>query len=227
MTSQLTTMAMDPSKMKVDGLRAWEAPTFSCRGKGRFQHLYELGHIDFVSVRNGDVGKALKWRGPISDIDIATWLPIFMEGLAYDQEPFRFLALRGSADMISSADADLHKFAFDSVGPLRQALSTGEPSIVVSCLDIMERMLKTDPQFGAHLNRFHRKAVRVDMGYSSNEAVVASDMVIRVLGLLQRHGGIGAAGAIKRYIPQFQMEIDGTEALARGKSLAFNPYTNI
>lgn len=81
-------------------------------------------------------------------------------------------------------------------------------------------------QFGAVLNLFLDKPLRVDMGYNSRELVNMSEDVANILNLMHQHGGISALMTIRRSVPAFQPEVDGTEAMGRRRGpLSIRRYT--
>ena len=46
-----------------------------------FRHMYDIGSIDFVTMQCGGVTNSLLWRVPLHDIELMTWLPVFLEGI--------------------------------------------------------------------------------------------------------------------------------------------------
>jgi hypothetical protein len=46
-----------------------------------FRHMYDIGSVDFVAMQWGGVTNSLLWRVPLCEIELMTWLPVFMEGI--------------------------------------------------------------------------------------------------------------------------------------------------
>jgi hypothetical protein len=72
------------------------------------------------------------------------------------QEPYRFMAIQGSEDLIQEAGPRLHHMAAALVGPLRRALETREAVTVAVAMSVMALILRTDkevrhPYGGMHL----------------------------------------------------------------------------
>jgi hypothetical protein len=55
-------------------LGAWELQT------QQLKSLYDLGTLDFVSVRWGPMRNTLRWRRVLSDEELAFYLPLFISG---------------------------------------------------------------------------------------------------------------------------------------------------
>ena len=51
----------------------------------QFAQLYDLGVLDFVSVRWEGTRNTITWRVPLDRLDMSSWLPIFVSGLAEAQ----------------------------------------------------------------------------------------------------------------------------------------------
>lgn len=68
--------------------------------------------------------------------------------LFFSQEPYRFLALKGSEDLIVAAQHKglLLKLGSSIPGILKNALDTREPTVVASCLRLVQKMLTVNPQ---------------------------------------------------------------------------------
>lgn len=50
-----------------------------------------------------------------SEVELAKWLPVFIDGVREYQEPYRFLAIRGSQELVAEAGPKLHQFATELV----------------------------------------------------------------------------------------------------------------
>lgn len=50
-----------------------------------------------------------------SEVELARWLPIFIDGVREYREPYRFLAIRGSQALVAEAGPKLHQFATELV----------------------------------------------------------------------------------------------------------------
>lgn len=150
----------DPAFQRgTGGIRlSWESVP---RAGSIFRHLYDNGTINFVSLRWTNQGNEVVWgmrdqpRQPIywhrepTGMDVAKWLPIFLEGIREYEEPYRFLAIMGCQDLVEEGGARLHSFAADMVPALKKALNTREPTIVSVAIELMKSVLTADPEVGS------------------------------------------------------------------------------
>lgn len=100
--------------------------------------------IIMMMVRPG----LMSWGDRPSEVDFSRWLPIFVEGLRECQEPYRFLSIMGSFDLIEEAGlapGRLVELSSDLVPPIKKALDTRNPAIVAVCVELMRIVVQTDP----------------------------------------------------------------------------------
>jgi len=64
-----------------------------------FRVYYERGDLP-VSVDHTLGGQRIKWQANLIELDYKAYLPIFFDGLRELDEPYRFLAIQGTIDLI-------------------------------------------------------------------------------------------------------------------------------
>ncbi|KAG2427630.1 hypothetical protein HXX76_012281 [Chlamydomonas incerta] len=217
---------------------------------------YDNGTLDFVSVRwRGARADALAWSRRVDkgeeggarssaftawgselpgEVDPATWLPVFMDGIREYEEPYRFLAIRGSEDLMYRAGDTLHHFADALVAPLKVALDTREPTTVAVALQLMNNAIRLDPavaavwaphywQFAQVLNLFRGRGggLVVDMGYNKRDAASCGRLATAFMTDFEIAGGQLATAAVRRYSPGHDPAVtDATMARATAKAVA-------
>ncbi|GLC39864.1 hypothetical protein PLESTB_001290800 [Pleodorina starrii] len=199
---------------------------------------YDNGTLDFVAVRwRGSRADALVWaRGvtkgpetsgphtrsfvswgpePPAELDLPSWLPIFIDGVREYDEPYRFIAIRGSEELLLKAGDTLHNFAERLVSPFRSALHTREPTCVAVALQLMSTALALDRrlatswaahywQFAQVLNLFRSSragSLLVDFGYNTRSLATTRRLAADFMDAFQVAGGELAAAAVRRYSP--------------------------
>ena len=100
----------------------------------------------------------MAWGERPSEVEIAKWLPIFLEGIREYQEPYRFLATMGSEGMVREAAEQLHLLAADLVPPLKKALDTREPTVVAVAVELMRLVLQLDKRVCTYIKQVLRTA---------------------------------------------------------------------
>lgn len=186
-----------------------------------FRHLYDNSTIDFCSVRWGVGSNKVVWGRQVrpgymswgdkpTEVEVARWLPIFLEGIREYEEPYRFLSIMGSWDLVEEGGSQLHLIAEEMVSPLKKALDTREPSVVALAVELIKAILTTDRQVALvwihHLwqfcqvfNLFLSRGYLVNRGYNKRQVWSIKSSIQEVLILLQEHGGEDALAFIRRY----------------------------
>ncbi|KAG2486832.1 hypothetical protein HYH03_014515 [Edaphochlamys debaryana] len=215
---------------------------------------YDNGTLDFVAVRwRGSRADSLVWARAVtkgqdssahqrdytawspelpSELDVATWLPVFLDGIREYDEPYRFLAVRGSEELLYKAGDTIHTFAESLVLPLKLALDTREPTAVAVALQLMGAALALDPgvagrwvpaywQFAQVLNLFRARggALAVDMGYNRRTVATCRQLATDFMTAFELAGGPAATAAVRRYSPSFDPAVtDSSMARAAAKA---------
>ena len=64
-----------------------------------FRRFYDRGDLP-IQMFHGQVGGKIAWKVDIEKLDYHHYLPIFFDGLREKEDPYRFLALQGTHDML-------------------------------------------------------------------------------------------------------------------------------
>ncbi|KAG2428536.1 hypothetical protein HYH02_014340 [Chlamydomonas schloesseri] len=244
--------------LSYDSLFAYKAspPSRQPLPHSLLRTYYDNGTLDFVSVRwRGARADALAWSRRVDkgeegnvrstgftawgselpgEVDPATWLPVFMDGLREFEEPYRFLAIRGSEDLMYKAGDTLHLFADALVAPLKVALDTREPTTVAVALQLMNNAIALDPavaavwaphywQFAQVLNLFRSRGggLVVDQGYNKRAVASCGRLATQFMTDFEIAGGPLATAAVRRYSPGHDPAVtDATMARATAKAVA-------
>eukprot|EP00798_Chlamydomonas_sp_ICE-L_P007378 gene7378-502_t len=187
-----------------------------------FRALYDNSTLDFTMVESGvGLKNRLLWGRPVkrgmmvwgdrpSEVELAKWLPIFLEGIREYEEPYRFIAIMGSHDLVVEAGDQLHEFAADLVPPFKKALDTRMPTVVAVAVEVMDMILKQDPkvaktwiyylpQWCQVFNLFSNRGFLVNKGYNQKEIIVIKDTIYNILATLEMNGGPDAQSIMRRY----------------------------
>lgn len=76
------------------------------------------------------------------------WLPLFLEGVREQHEPFRLLAFKAALEMIEHGDGKVTAVLDRLVRPLRAGLNTFQPAIVAHVLYLLCKMLARERAHG-------------------------------------------------------------------------------
>lgn len=95
--------------------------------------------------------QAIRWKtagAPEEGLDVATWLPIFVDGARETAESLRLIAVQGAKAMMRLPSHRVVPLVPALVAPLRTALNTFEPSTVAAALDLLRFLLSAHPRLG-------------------------------------------------------------------------------
>ncbi|KAG9416077.1 hypothetical protein AC1031_000473 [Aphanomyces cochlioides] len=134
-----------------------------------FPSSYTRGAIP-ICVDPGTGGNALRWTKSLDEIDYSVLLPLFLDGTRETQEPYHFLASKGSIELLQygrqhpeKVHACLHKV----VAPLRVALNTRDPKLVCDTLKIILILLDVEG-IGVALVPYYRQLLPTLNLFKSN-----------------------------------------------------------
>merc|ERR1719247_1540311 len=74
--------------------------------KTQFRVFYDRGDLP-IQIFHGAVGGKIAWKVDIEKLDYHHYLPIFFDGLREKEDPYRFLAVQGTYDMLEKGGSKL------------------------------------------------------------------------------------------------------------------------
>ncbi len=185
-------------------------------GQTDFQRFYVRGDFP-VSVNFNGANRALKWLVEPSQIDLRRYLSMFLLGLTETQEPFAFIGEQASLQAIAANGDRLADILPDLILPIKAALDSTNPLIVVRGLKALQALLTINkslaqalipfyknllPAFNRHIHK--NKNIGSHIEYSQQKRVNVSDLMIETLQMLERDGGPDAFMNIKYMIPIYE-----------------------
>lgn len=181
-----------------------------------FQKYYARGDFP-VSVNFSGANRALKWLVEPAAIDLGRYLPLFLLGLTETEEPFVFLGEQSSLQAIAANGEKLAEILPDLILPVKFALDSADPLIVVRGLKVLQAMLAANKKLAEALVPFYKNLLpafnrnvhrNLHLGhhteFSQQKRQNVSDLMIETLGLLETHGGPDAFANIKYMIPLYE-----------------------
>ncbi|KAF0691375.1 Aste57867_17371 [Aphanomyces stellatus] len=203
--------ASSPEKPKPTGafkVRAIE--------KTKFRYFYDRADLPLRVNFSGAVRK-VQWQVDITQIDYGHYLPLFFEGLRELDEPYKFLALNGTMDMLEKGGDRPLSCIPHLVIPIKQNLMTRHPTILCIQMKVLQKLVLSCPYAGEALVPYYRQILtifnlfitkRVNCGdaidYGQRRDENIGDLIIETLYILERHGGDDAFVNIKYMIPTYE-----------------------
>lgn len=122
------------SNMKVT------APKAGATGKrmvaaSEFRRFYDRGDLP-IAIEHGGHNR-IYWKVDVAQLDYHHYLPIFFEGIREKSDPYRFLSIQGTFDMLEKGGAKVLPVIPQLIIPIKTALNTRDPEIIAITLKIL------------------------------------------------------------------------------------------
>lgn len=181
-----------------------------------FRQHYERGDLP-LSIQHAAT-RTLLWKIDVTKLDYHHYLPIFFEGLRELEEPYAFVAMQGSLDLLEHGGHKILPTVPQLVIPLKVALNTKHPTIIANVLKVIQKLLVSGEFIGEALVPYYRQLLpilnlffgrkkkslgdRMDFGQQKNRDL--STLVNTTLNMLERYGGEDAFINIKYMVPTYE-----------------------
>ena len=182
-----------------------------------FRRFYIRGDLP-VQIQHGTANR-VGWKVDMTNVDYHHYLPIFFDGLREKEDPYRFLAVQGTYDLIESGGVNrILPVIPQLIIPLKTALNTRDPDIVATVCKILQTLVQTEsgsPAIGEALVPYYRQLLptmnifknsNVHLGdrfdYAQRKRL--GDLIDETLELFEKFGGEDAFINIKYLIPTYE-----------------------
>jgi hypothetical protein len=181
-----------------------------------FRKFYERGDLP-IAVEHRANGNRIDWKVDIEKLDYHHYLPIFFDGLREKEAPYRFLATQGCFDLLEKGGSKILPTIPQLIIPIKTALNTRDPTIVVSLLKVLQRLVVSGELIGEALVPYYRQILPVfnlfkaknhntgdKIEYGQRHGNVLGDLIEETLQLFEIHGGEDAFINIKYMVPTYE-----------------------
>ena len=157
------------------------------------------------------------WKVDIEKLDYHHYLPIFFDGLREKEEPYRFLAVQGTFDMLEHGLTKILPVIPQLIIPIKTALNTRENTVIVIVLKVLQQLVVSGEMIGEALVPYYRQILpvlnifknkNVNVGdtivYNQRKRMILGDLIQETLELLEMHGGEDAFINIKYMCPTYE-----------------------
>jgi len=181
-----------------------------------FRRFYDRGDLP-VQIHHGAVGGRIAWKVDVEKLDYHHYLPIFFDGLREKEDPYRYLSVQGTYDMLAKGQSKVIGVVPQLVLPIKTALNTRDLEIVSTMLKVLQELVKTSDLVGEALVPYFRQILPVfnifksknlnigdAMDYSQRKRMNIGDLISETLQLFEIHGGEDAFINIKYMIPTYE-----------------------
>merc|ERR1711972_399102 len=181
-----------------------------------FRRFYDRGDLP-IQIYHGAVGGKIAWKVDIEKLDYHHYLPIFFDGLREKEDPYRFLAVEGTQNMLDKGGAKILPVVPQLIIPIKTALNTRDPQLMTTMMKVLQRLVLSGEMIGEALVPYYRQILPIfniyksknenigDMiEYGQRKRLNIGDLIAETLEIFEVHGGVDAFINIKYMIPTYE-----------------------
>eukprot|EP00164_Ancoracysta_twista_P003153 GFYU01004205.1.p1 GENE.GFYU01004205.1~~GFYU01004205.1.p1 ORF type:complete len:312 (+),score=122.17 GFYU01004205.1:219-1154(+) len=181
-----------------------------------FRRFYERGDLP-IAVEHRGIGNKIAWKVAIEKLDYHHYLPIFFDGLREKEDPYRFLAVQGTLDMLEHGGSKILPVIPQLIIPIKTALNTRDAQIIATVLKILQVLIVSGEMIGEALVPYYRQILPIfnifknannnlgdGIDYGQRKRNNIGDLIQETLELFEINGGEDAFINIKYMIPTFE-----------------------
>jgi len=181
-----------------------------------FRRFYDRGDLP-VQIAHRGTGNLISWKVDIEKLDYHHYLPIFFDGLREKEDPYRFLAVQGTYDMLDKGGSKILPVVPQLIIPVKTALNTRDPKVISTTLKVLQCLVLSGEMIGEALVPYYRQILpvfnifknkRLNSGdaidYGQRKRLNMGDLIDETLEIFEIHGGEDAFINIKYMIPTYE-----------------------
>merc|ERR1712099_199649 len=105
-----------------------------------FRRFYDRGDLP-IQIFHGAVGGKIAWKADIEKLDYHHYLPIFFDGIREKEDPYRYLAVQGTYDMLEKGGPKILPVVPQLIIPIKTALNTRDPQVIATTLKVLQQLV--------------------------------------------------------------------------------------
>ena len=121
-----------------------------------FRRFYERGDLPIAIQHKGNTNK-IDWKVDIAKLDYHHYLPIFFDGIREREQPFQFLALQGTLDLLEKGGSKILPTIPQLIIPMKTALNTRDPEVICTVLKVIQTLVVSGELIGEALVPYYRQ----------------------------------------------------------------------
>jgi len=183
----------------------------------KFRVYFDRGDLP-VCIDHGVCGGGLQWQVDFDKLDYHHYLPVFLDGAREQEDPYRFIAVQGTYDLLQHATAaKIVPVVPQLIIPIKTALNTRNHVIICTMLKIIQTLVLLGGSIGETLVPYYRQILPVfnifksqnanlgdQMDYSQRKRLNVGELIHETLELLEKTGGPDAFINIKYMMPTYE-----------------------
>merc|ERR1719158_1057073 len=125
-----------------------------------FRRFYDRGDLP-IQIAHRGTGNLISWKVDIEKLDYHHYLPIFFDGLREKEDPYRFLAVQGTYDMLEKGGAKILPVVPQLIIPIKTALNTRDREIICTVLKVLQTLVLSGEMIGEALVPYYRQILPI------------------------------------------------------------------
>eukprot|EP00330_Aristerostoma_sp_ATCC50986_P005740 CAMPEP_0114590162 /NCGR_PEP_ID=MMETSP0125-20121206/12457_1 /TAXON_ID=485358 ORGANISM="Aristerostoma sp., Strain ATCC 50986" /NCGR_SAMPLE_ID=MMETSP0125 /ASSEMBLY_ACC=CAM_ASM_000245 /LENGTH=228 /DNA_ID=CAMNT_0001787467 /DNA_START=320 /DNA_END=1006 /DNA_ORIENTATION=+ len=181
-----------------------------------FRRFYDRGDLPIKVDHQGSVTK-IHWKISPEQLDYHHYLPIFFDGLREKIDPYRFLSIMGTYEMLEKGGPKILPVIPQLIIPIKTALNSRDSDIIQITLKVLQKLVTSGEMIGEALVPYYRQILPIFNLYKSKNSNLGDkidygqrnksnigDLIQETLELFEQTGGEDAFINIKYMIPTYE-----------------------
>jgi hypothetical protein len=181
-----------------------------------FRRFYDRGDLPIKVDHQGSVTK-IQWKISPEQLDYHHYLPIFFDGLREKIDPYRFLAIMGTYEMLEKGGPKILPVIPQLIIPIKTALNSRDPDIIQITLKVLQKLVTSGEMIGEAMVPYYRQILPIfnlykgknsnlgdKIDYGQRKKVNLGELIQETLELFEQTGGEDAFINIKYMIPTYE-----------------------
>merc|ERR1711948_59943 len=135
-------------------------------------------------------------------LDYHHYLPIFFDGLREKEDPYRFLAVEGTHNMLEKGGSKVLPVVPQLVIPIKTALNTRDPEVIATTLKVLQKLVLCGEMVGEALVPYYRQILPIfnlfknstknigdSIDYNQCRRLCLGELIDETLEIFEVHGG--------------------------------------
>jgi hypothetical protein len=212
--------SLNPQTVNLsEGIKPPKAGAFTKRPNppnSEFRRFYERGDLP-IAIMHCASGNMISWKVEPELLDYHHYLPIFFDGLREREEPYRFLAIEGTFNLLAKGGSKILPVIPQLIIPIKTALNTRDPDVISVVLKVLQELVVSGDMIGEALVPYYRQILPVlnifkqcntnlgdKIDYAQRKRGTIGDLIGQTLETFEKHGGEDAFINIKYMIPTYE-----------------------
>jgi len=181
-----------------------------------FRRFYDRGDLP-VQIHHSGTANKIAWKVDIEKLDYHHYLPIFFDGLREKEDPYRFLAVEGTHNMLDKGGSKILPVVPQLIIPIKTALNSRDSEVIATVLKVLEKLVLAGEMIGEALVPYYRQILPVfnlfknsaknigdSIDYGQRKRMNLGELIDETLEIFEQHGGEDAFINIKYMIPTYE-----------------------